>query len=394
MEERYKPVIIVVAYNRIKPLERLFHSLEQSHYPFDVKLIVSIDHSPGNEGVSGYVHAFNWSHGEKEIICRKENMGIKAHIIACADLVDQYDSVIILEDDLYVSPHFYTYAQKALDYYARDERIAGISLYNYPAIEKREDPLPFTPVQDNSDVYFIQYAASWGQAWTRKQWHGFKEWLGRHTSFAAYWGKVPFNVMDWPLTSWKKYFITYMIEQEKFFVFPTISLSTNFDDKGSNRSNDSHELQSPLKIDDRPLQLKSLSESFNVYDAFFELLPEKMNRFCSGLSAYNYDVDLYGIKRDFELKKEYVLTTKKCNQPIRSFGRYLKPHEMNIIFSVPGNDISFCRRSDILDFSKDHRYAYFVSDFNYFHRKPLTFKDMLNFTKYRLNNKLKRVISQ
>jgi len=385
MENKYKPVIIVVAYNRLNTLQRLLYSLEQSHYPSKTKLIISIDHAADNKDIQRYASDFLWPHGEKEVIYRRENLGIKAHIMACANLVNDYDSVIILEDDLFVSPHFYDYAQDALSFYDDDEKIAGISLFHYPTIEKHENPLPFIPLMDNSDVYFIQHAASWGQAWTKKQWNRFTRWYERHESFKHYHGRVPFNVMDWPLTSWKKYFITYMVENERYFVFPSISLSTNFDDKGSNRSENSHEVQSRLKIDDRRFKFKPLSESFNVYDAFFELLPEKLSGFNHELSKYEYDVDLYGIKRNYELKKEYVITTKKCNHPISSFGRHLKPHEMNIIFNVPGHEISFCNRQNLIDYSKEKKYHYFVSDFSYFYRNPLIKGDMLKFTKYKTN---------
>ena len=388
MENKYKPVIIVVAYNRLNTLQRLLFSLLQGNYPSDTRLIISIDRGPDNKNIHQYASDFYWPHGEKEVIYRKENLGIRAHIISCANLVNQYGSVIILEDDLYVSPHFYQYTQDALDYYDKDDRIAGISLFHYPNIEKRENPFPFIPLLDDSDIYFIQYAASSGQAWTKTQWNAFYKWYKKHTSFKQYHGIVPFNVMDWPLTSWKKFFITYMIENNKYFVFPTISLSTNFDDRGSNRSEDTHEVQSRLKIDDRKFTFKPLSTSFNLYDAYFEILPEKINLFNKELSAYDYDVDLYGIKRDYELKKAYVLTTKKCEDPLMSFGRYLKPHEMNVILNISGNEIALCKKENIIDHSKENKYHYFVSDFSYFYRKPITIGEMLHFSKYKIMKKL------
>ncbi len=393
MENNYRPAIVVVAFNRSASLRRLLSSLEKAHYPGKTPLVISIDHAPDNHDVYDCASDFHWPYGRKEIIYHRENKGLKAHILSCSDLANVYGSVIILEDDLYVSPYFYRYASAALNYYADDERIAGISLFNYPRIEKKVDPPPFYPLIDYSDVYFIQYAASSGQAWTSDQWKAFRRWQQQPVNFREYRGVVPSTALEWPLRSWKKYFITYMIENDKYFVFPTISLTTNFDDTGSNRQGNTYELQTSLKVDDRPLTFKPLSQSFNVYDAFFEILPRHLNHFCPYLARYKYDVDLYGIKNAQELKRDYVLTTKKCASPVKTFGRHLKPHEMNVIFGIPGSEISLCRRSDLVDLSKENNYQYYVSDFSYFYKTPPTRKDIMKFVRYRVNTKLKRMLS-
>ncbi len=89
----------------------------------------------------------------------------------------KYGSVIILEDDLFVSPYFYDYAIQALEYYESDENIGGISLYNH--VDEDMTEFPFVPIQDDSDVYFIQFPSSWGQAWSSKQWKAFREWYAQ-----------------------------------------------------------------------------------------------------------------------------------------------------------------------------------------------------------------------
>lgn len=393
MENNHRPAIVVIAFNRAASLRRLLSSLEKANYPEKTPLVISIDYAPDNQDVYTCARDFYWPYGKKEIIYHREKKGLKTHVLSCGDLVDDYGSVIILEDDLYVSPYFYHYTSTALDYYANDEKIAGISLFNYPRIEKKVDPPPFYPLIDHSDVYFIQYAASSGQAWTRDQWKAFRRWHNKSVNFKEYRGVVPSTVLQWPPRSWKKYFITYMTEKDKYFVFPTISLTTNFDDKGSNRQGNVNELQTKLKLDDRPLIFKPLSHSFNVYDAFFEILPEKLNNFCPYLRPYNYAVDLYGIKNLQEIKKEYVLTTKRCTSPVKSYGRHLKPHEMNIIFDIPGSDISLCHCSDLMDVSKDNKYHYYISDFSYFYKPLPNRKDIMKFLKYRVNSKLKKILN-
>ena len=60
-------------------------------------------------------------------------------------LLNDYDALIVLEDDITVSPYYYQYACQTIAQYQDDERIAGISLYNFPV--DYQNGLPFTPLQ-------------------------------------------------------------------------------------------------------------------------------------------------------------------------------------------------------------------------------------------------------
>ena len=133
-------------------------------------------------------------------------MGLRKHILACGDLSVEYGSVILLEDDLYVSPFFYEYTQQALSFYENDDIIAGISLYRQPYEETTYHP--FEPLCDNSDVFFLQFPSSLGQAWTKKQWQLFKEYYDKDPDPSAV--AVPRKILHWPKTSWKKFFCSYL----------------------------------------------------------------------------------------------------------------------------------------------------------------------------------------
>ena len=395
---KYKPVIVVVAFNRLNALKRLLSSLSESDCPEGTKLIISIDFSPKNKDVYEFASRYDWPRGEKEVIYYEENLGLQQHILKCGDLSLEYGSVIILEDDLYVSGKFYDFAIQALDYYAEDDNISGVSLYKYPAIERRIKPLPFIPLEEESDVHFIQFASSWGQAWTKEQWIGFKEWYLENPDLERFWGQVPWTVSDWPYTSWKKYFISYMVEMNKFFVFPNSSHSTNFDDPGSNRSYTTYVYQSPLQVSNKNrYNFKDFKDSFNVYDASFEILPEVLKQFNKHLQAYDFDVDLYGLKRENELEKEYCLTTKKTKNFVFQFARSLKPHESNIIMDVKGDEIKFAKKEDVIPIeSTRDSYDDFVeksielkvSDYSYFFRKVGYIRENLDLVWYLIKRKL------
>ncbi|MGK7895195.1 MAG: glycosyltransferase, partial [Xenococcus sp. (in: cyanobacteria)] len=126
------PVIIIAAYNRANSLQRLLNSLVRADYTGhdSITLIISIDYSNNSEVIL-IAENFVWEFGNKEIIKHSTNLGLKQHIIFCGDLTERYQSVIILEDDLIVSPAFYDYTCQALSYYQDQADISGISLYSY-----------------------------------------------------------------------------------------------------------------------------------------------------------------------------------------------------------------------------------------------------------------------
>ena len=110
--------IVVVAYNRIESLKRILGSLLQAEHPDQgTELIISIDRGD-NADVLDYANAFSWPFGEKQVIYQEENLGLKRHILKCGGLTRAHDGIILLEDDLYVSPDFYRYALECYDFVA------------------------------------------------------------------------------------------------------------------------------------------------------------------------------------------------------------------------------------------------------------------------------------
>lgn len=360
--------IVVVAYNRPDSLLRLLGSINRAKYPKNVQLIISIDKSDTKE-VESISKNFNWHHGKKEIILHKEHIGLKKHILFAGDLSVEFDGVIILEDDLYVSPCFYDYTCSAIEFYNNDCNIAGISLYSHSFNETAA--LPFTPLIDSSDVFFMQIPSSWGQCWTTHQWKQFRQWyeLNMDKKITADTG-IPPNVANWPKTSWKKYFLSYMVETNKFFLYPRFSLTTNFGEPGLHFPHKIHLVQVPLLSKNRPFAFKSLKNSFAIYDSFCEALPGIINHFQPHLKQYDYSVDLYGVKTKHHIKSEYVLTCKQTTEPIYSFAMDLKPVESNIIYNIIGDDLFFAKYSkcntEIKTFNLfDKRLLYYYSFHKY-----------------------------
>jgi hypothetical protein len=339
--------IVIPAYNRVECLERLLNSLNKASYKIEVKLILSID-GGGTEEVIKTADSFYWKHGDKEIIKNKVNLGLRNHILQCGRLSNQYDGIILLEDDLYVASNFYNYTITMQQFYKDTSEIAGVALYSHNYNETA--CLPFTAIEDGFDVFFMQMACSWGQCWLSSQWNDFDKWYQINKDVDLKIGEnLPPDVRLWPDSSWKKYMIKYLVEKNKFFVYPRSSYSTNFGDAGVNHRG-TKIFQVPLQYGSKNYILPKFHESFSKYDSYCEISPESIKNNNYDLVKYYFDVDIYGVKKNSISTNRYVLTTRKCNSSIKSYSRSLKPHEANVIQDIGGNEIFLARKEDVSDY--------------------------------------------
>lgn len=328
--------IVVVAYNRIESLKRILGSLLQAEYPAQgAELIISIDRGD-NADVLDYARAFSWPFGEKQVIYQEKNLGLKAHILKCGGLTQAHDGIILLEDDLYVSPDFYRYALECYDFVADKPEIAGVALYNHRLSQLTEKV--FEPLEDGFDNWYFRYACSWGQMWTKAQWAAFSAWLAENGDydFAAS-EKIPAHIKDWGKHSWLKYHIAFVIETNRLFLYPRVARCTCFSDAGVNFSKKESTFQVPLMLGGRreKLRLSVPGESRAVYDAWMENLWLR-----SFLGRESLCVDLYGAKETFE-GQQYLLTSSRVENAelLECFGREMRPQEWNVLSSVPGDEL-------------------------------------------------------
>lgn len=391
---QYSPAIVVVAYNRAHSLKRLLESLKNAFYKSGPTLVISID-SGDNKDVQAVANDFTWQHGEKTIICQKTNLGLRKHILKCGELTKQYGSIILLEDDLYVSPNFYEYARQALNFYGSDDAIAGISLYSHQYNETAA--FPYIPLDDGSDVYFLQIPSSWGQAWTDKQWAEFSAWYSKNNAQIQPEENLPDNVLSWPESSWKFFFFKYLNKTNKYFVYPKISLSTNFsDDKGTHVKFKTDIYQVPLLLSMNNVhkyKFIPIEKTVSRYDSFCELLPESVKKMNRKLETYDFEMDLYGTKNLSKISSEFIITSKKSSNPIMSFGRALKPHDMNILTGIRGNEFVLTEiknvtpnsQLDLIGFGT--QFGYYYKDLSKYDIAKLFFFGIQTFIK----NKLKKI---
>lgn len=328
-----KIALVVVGYNRPDSIRRILKSLAEAQYDYEnIQLVVSIDHS-GNEEVVQVAEDFEWKYGPKRVWYRPERLGLRKHIISCGDLTEEYGAVMILEDDLLVSPDFYNYAMQALEKYGEHPKIAGIGLNSRK--ELLESPYPFYPLHRGDDVYFQQFATSWGQVWNRRMWSDFKVWYEAHQELPQN-PEVPLTILRYPETSWAKFYQSYVVAEQKFYVFSYESLTTNFGDAGEHFNHSSSAFQSVLFYGKKEYRMPEFEDGVK-YDIYGE--PLGMGQYL-GIPEEELTCDFWGRKQEASYRK-YLLTC--CRRPfkaVRQFSMCMKPMELNVMKEIPGKELT------------------------------------------------------
>lgn len=335
IDSKYKDkiAIVTVGYNRLHGLKRLLDSIDRAHFKDnDIPLVISIDAS-GNESLYEFVRNYQWNHGQKYVNIESERLGLKKHIFQCGDLTEYFKGIILLEDDLFVSPEFYNYATASLEKYDNDENVAGIAFYSNEF--NGFVGLPFHPLNNGSDCFAMQSVCSWGQMWNERMWSCFKKWLVKwDENFAPF--DMPETIKNWT-RAWSKYFYAYIVANEKYFIFPFVSLTTNFNDgAGEHGSSSSPSVQVHLQYGHKEYHLSTFPElvKYDIYQQNISLY-EKI-----GLTKEELSLDLYGQKLSDGKSAKYILSTQQLDMKVvKSYALKMRPIELNILEDISGNGI-------------------------------------------------------
>lgn len=120
------------------------------------------EHAAGVEAVRAFADTID-GFASVTVVRRERNFGLAASIIdGVTRLTETHGRVIVVEDDLLLSPHFLRYMNEALDLYADDEQVASIHGYCYPVT----GALP--------ETFFLRGADCWGWATWRRAWAHFR----------------------------------------------------------------------------------------------------------------------------------------------------------------------------------------------------------------------------
>ena len=162
----YAPVLLFV-YNRPAHTRRLVESLLQNPESAESRLFIYSDAPrdesvrPAVDEVRRYVRSIR-GFDRVEVVERTENWGLARSIIdGVSTALQRFDRVIVLEDDLVLSPYFLRFMNEALETYKDEPRVGHIQ-----ACDFTQDPsLP--------DTFLIKWTGSWGWATWRRAWKHF-----------------------------------------------------------------------------------------------------------------------------------------------------------------------------------------------------------------------------
>jgi hypothetical protein len=161
--------IVLFVYNRPGHTKLTIEALKKNRLAGDSKLFIYSDGPKDGRAVNkvkevrDYLKQIN---GFKEIVIveRDKNWGLANSIIdGVTTLVNEYGSLIVLEDDLVTSPYFLNFMNDGLNIYRDDEIVASIHGYLYPI----KHPVP--------DSFFIKGADCWGWATWDRAWKLFEK---------------------------------------------------------------------------------------------------------------------------------------------------------------------------------------------------------------------------
>lgn len=174
------PVVLFV-YNRLDHTMNVIESLKNNILADDTDLYVFSDAAKTEkaqnsvEAVREYIRKTDWRKNFRSVtvVEAEKNKGLAKSIIGgVTDVLKKYGKVIVVEDDLVLSPYFLQYMNGALDYYADIEDVWSISGYSFPMKSLKKYP---------HDVFYSYRGTSWGWA----------TWLDR-------WEMTDWDVKDFP----------------------------------------------------------------------------------------------------------------------------------------------------------------------------------------------------
>lgn len=162
--------IALFTYNRPKHTRQTVEALQRNEIASESDLFIFSDAPKNLKAVAAVREVREYIRGitgfkSVTVVERENNFGLAASIIdGVTNLCDEYGQVIVLEDDLVVSPVFLTFMNTALDKYRDEERVMQISGNMFPVLHP--ETLPKT--------FFCRATTSWGWATWERAWRKFE----------------------------------------------------------------------------------------------------------------------------------------------------------------------------------------------------------------------------
>ncbi|KAI8344625.1 hypothetical protein BC941DRAFT_342141 [Chlamydoabsidia padenii] len=239
--------LVAITDRRPHSFSRLLQTCGKSYFLGDrVDLTINMEQS-ADRVTRNLVNSFTWTNGRKIIRHRIKKGGLMPAIVESWYPRNDDDYGVILEDDISVSPLFYTWAKyNILKYrYGNGDQkltrqIFGISLYSPRNVELHlVGRRPFDPNQVLAGTvyhprtpYASQIPCSWGAVYFPEHWREFHSFLSAQLddlSHEQYLNiSLPMSRSDRWKKSWKKYFIQLVYLRGYVMIYPNFQSFESF----------------------------------------------------------------------------------------------------------------------------------------------------------------------
>ena len=278
--QTYAPIALFT-YNRADHTRRAVESLLQNAEAKDSDLFIFSDGPKNEKTVRGvadnreYIHTVT---GFKTvtIVEREKNWGLANSLIAgITDVINKYGRVIVVEDDLILSPYFLKFMNDGLEKYKDDDRVGTITGFVPPIEEK----LP--------ETFFLTYFQCWGWATWKRAWD-LLETDARPLLKGLRFKRKKFDVGGGVcnygnlycqkvglVDSWYLRYYASLFLKGKLSLYPGRSVATNegLDGSGTHcgaelkRSFEAHNSQTPIKVND--VEVIENLQVFRIFKKYF-----------------------------------------------------------------------------------------------------------------------------
>jgi hypothetical protein len=165
--------IALFVYNRPWHTRQTVEALQKNGFASESDLFIFSDAARKSDAVGAvrevraYIRTIT-GFRSVDIVERERNWGLANSIIdGVTTVVNQYGRIIVLEDDLVVSPNFLDYMNAGLNQYENEDRVMQISGYMFPLASDLKE-----------DAIFLPFTTSWGWATWDRAWKCFDPTCG------------------------------------------------------------------------------------------------------------------------------------------------------------------------------------------------------------------------
>lgn len=318
-------LIAILGFNRPDALRGLLSSVSGLQIPsgVSVDLLLSLD-GGGDPECAGVIKSFSWPWGKLDRVLWPENLGLREHVLRSGDRVVDYDALVMLEDDLLVSPVLLQHVARVVATAGKWPEVRQLALYT-PAVNEFYQ-LPFQPVP-NAGGWYARVPCSWGQCWTPDQWSLFRTWLAANPGCPIL-EKMEHPAASWSDQSWKKSFFEFLLNTKGWVHYPKESLTTNRGLPGEHFVAEAVFFKVAMALAADQTNPTPPDDCLALYDAWLEPLATTL-----GLTSHrpeDIDVDLVGRKPLAACEGRFLLTSRGCNTALQEFDDDLYPAELNI----------------------------------------------------------------